>query len=226
MAERYAGFHRRSIEQPRRVLGRAGAADRLAQAVRARARLQPPAVRALVRRRADQPLPQRGRPPPRRRAADQPALVWISTEVDQQKTLHLRELHAEVNRFAAVLQALGVGQGDRVLIYMPMIAGGGVRDAGLRAHRRDPLGGVRRLCRREPGRAHRRRAAEGDGHRRCRHRAWARSIPYKPLLDEAIRLSQLTAAARAAGRTAASSRACDDDRRARSSTMPRCASST
>jgi propionyl-CoA synthetase len=52
--------------------------------------------------------------------ADQLALVWISTEVDQQKTYTFRELHAEVNRFAAVLQSLGVGKGDRVLIYMPM----------------------------------------------------------------------------------------------------------
>ena len=30
--------------------------------------------------------------------------------------------HAEVNRFAAMLKAQGVGRGDRVLIYMPMIA--------------------------------------------------------------------------------------------------------
>jgi propionyl-CoA synthetase len=53
--------------------------------------------------------------------ADQAALVWISTEVDQQKTYTYRELHDEVNRFAAALLALGVGRGDRVLIYMPMI---------------------------------------------------------------------------------------------------------
>ncbi len=52
---------------------------------------------------------------------DQPALVWISTEVDQQKTYTYRELHAEVNQLAAALRALGVGKGDRVLIYMPMI---------------------------------------------------------------------------------------------------------
>ena len=52
---------------------------------------------------------------------DQPALVWISTEVDQQKTYTYRELHAEVNQLAAALRTLGVGKGDRVLIYMPMI---------------------------------------------------------------------------------------------------------
>jgi len=47
--------------------------------------------------------------------------VWISTEVDAQKTFTYRELHAEVQRAAAMMQALGVKQGDRVVIYMPMI---------------------------------------------------------------------------------------------------------
>ena len=46
---------------------------------------------------------------------------------------------------------------------------GGVRDAGLRAHRRDPLGGVRRLRQRQPGQPHRRRRAHGDRQRRRRH---------------------------------------------------------
>ena len=53
---------------------------------------------------------------------DQPALVWISTEVDKRVTYTYRELHAEVNRAAAMMQSLGVQRGDRVLIYMPMIA--------------------------------------------------------------------------------------------------------
>ena len=54
--------------------------------------------------------------------ADKPALIYISTETGQEKTYTFRQLHAEVNRAAAMLQALGVGRGDRVLIYMPMIA--------------------------------------------------------------------------------------------------------
>ena len=54
--------------------------------------------------------------------ADQNALVWISSEVEQTKIYTYRELFEEVNRFAAVLKSLGVGKGDRVLIYMPMIA--------------------------------------------------------------------------------------------------------
>jgi len=53
--------------------------------------------------------------------ADQAALVWHSTEVNQEKTYTFAELHAEVQTMAAVLLAQGVRKGDRVLIYMPMI---------------------------------------------------------------------------------------------------------
>jgi propionyl-CoA synthetase len=53
--------------------------------------------------------------------ADQPALVYISSETNEEKRYTYRELHAEVNRFAAILRELGVGRGDRVLVYMPMI---------------------------------------------------------------------------------------------------------
>jgi len=51
----------------------------------------------------------------------QAALVFVSTETDVRKTYTYGELHAEVNTFAAILKAQGVGKGDRVLIYMPMI---------------------------------------------------------------------------------------------------------
>jgi propionyl-CoA synthetase len=54
--------------------------------------------------------------------AGQPALIYLSTETGEEKTYTYAELHAEVQRMAAVLQSLGVGKGDRVLIYMPMIA--------------------------------------------------------------------------------------------------------
>ncbi len=53
--------------------------------------------------------------------ADQEALVWISSEVDQTRKFTYRQMFDEVNRFAAILKSLGVGKGDRVLIYMPMI---------------------------------------------------------------------------------------------------------
>ena len=51
----------------------------------------------------------------------QKALVWISTEVDQTRSFSYEELFSEVNRTAAMMQSLGVGRGDRVIIYMPMI---------------------------------------------------------------------------------------------------------
>ncbi len=54
--------------------------------------------------------------------ADQPALIWVSTEVDREDVYSYAELHAQVQKMAAVLKSLGVGKGDRVLIYMPMIA--------------------------------------------------------------------------------------------------------
>jgi len=53
---------------------------------------------------------------------DQNALIFVSTETNQEHCYSFRELHAEVQRMAATLQSLGVKQGDRVLIYMPMIA--------------------------------------------------------------------------------------------------------
>ena len=53
---------------------------------------------------------------------DQNALIFVSTETNQEHCYSFRELHAEVQRMAATLMSLGVKQGDRVLIYMPMIA--------------------------------------------------------------------------------------------------------
>ena len=52
---------------------------------------------------------------------EQKALVYISTETDQQRSYTFRELHAEVNRCAGVLRGLRIAKGDRVLLYMPMI---------------------------------------------------------------------------------------------------------
>lgn len=50
---------------------------------------------------------------------DQLALVGVSSETGQTRELSYRQLHREVNTFAAVLRELDVGEGDRVVIYMP-----------------------------------------------------------------------------------------------------------
>jgi propionyl-CoA synthetase len=59
-----------------------------------------------------------------RHAAKRPndqALIFVSTETDEEKIYSFAELQAEVERMAAIYKSLGVGKGDRVLIYMPMV---------------------------------------------------------------------------------------------------------
>jgi len=53
---------------------------------------------------------------------DQPAIVAISTETASERSVTYRELHREVNTFAAILRSLGVAKGERVVIYMPNMA--------------------------------------------------------------------------------------------------------
>jgi acetyl-CoA synthetase len=48
------------------------------------------------------------------------ALIWEGEPGDR-RTLTYWELFREVNRFANVLKSLGVGRGDRVAIYLPMV---------------------------------------------------------------------------------------------------------
>jgi propionyl-CoA synthetase len=52
--------------------------------------------------------------------AAQPALIYDSPVTGTRRTFTYRELLDAVARFAGVLTTLGVGQGDRVVIYMPM----------------------------------------------------------------------------------------------------------
>lgn len=53
---------------------------------------------------------------------DQPAIVWEGDEPGETKTLTYRELHALTCRFANVLKDNGVAKGDRVTLYLPMVA--------------------------------------------------------------------------------------------------------
>ena len=65
--------------------------------------------------------------------ADQVALIHDSAITGNGRKLHLSELRDEVMALAAVLRDQGIEKGDRVIIYMPMVRGGGGRHARLRA---------------------------------------------------------------------------------------------
>jgi propionyl-CoA synthetase len=53
--------------------------------------------------------------------ADQAALIYDSPVTSTKKTLTYRELRDHVAKVAGAIAAQGVGRGDRVIIYMPMI---------------------------------------------------------------------------------------------------------
>jgi propionyl-CoA synthetase len=120
---------------------------------------------------------------------DQNALIWISTEVDKTETYTYKQLHAEVNRTAAMMQSLGLKRGDRVIIYMPnmpeavfailacarlgavhSVVFGGFAAANLAARIDDARPTL---------------MITADGGSRA-----GKVIPYKPLVDESIRLSK------------------------------------
>jgi acetyl-CoA synthetase len=49
------------------------------------------------------------------------ALIWEGEPEGETRRITYGELHLEVNKFANVLKGLGVGRGDRVAIYLPMV---------------------------------------------------------------------------------------------------------
>jgi propionyl-CoA synthetase len=121
--------------------------------------------------------------------ADQNALIWVSTEVDRERVLSYRELHAEVQRMAAIFLALGVKQGDRVLIYLPVIAEAAfamLACARIGAIHSVVFGGfasvslASRIDNAEPV-----LVVSADAGSRA-----GKVAAYKPLLDEAIRLAK------------------------------------
>ena len=120
---------------------------------------------------------------------DKPALIWVSTEVDQERVFSFAQLHAEVQRMAAVLKAMGVKQGDRVLLYMPMIpeaAFAMLACTRIGAIHSVVFGGfasvslASRIEDAEPTVIVSADAGSRGG----------KVVPYKPLLDEALRLSK------------------------------------
>ncbi|HIP22035.1 MAG TPA: acetate--CoA ligase, partial [Rhodobacteraceae bacterium] len=52
---------------------------------------------------------------------DQVAIIWEGDEPTDDKRITYNELHTHVSKFGNVLKEMGVGKGDRVVLYMPMI---------------------------------------------------------------------------------------------------------
>ena len=50
------------------------------------------------------------------------ALIAVSSETEEERTFTFRQLYDEVNAVASMLLSLGVQRGDRVVVYMPLIA--------------------------------------------------------------------------------------------------------
>ena len=121
---------------------------------------------------------------------EQAAIIYDSPVTGTVRTFTYRELRDEVARFAGCCRRSGVGKGDRVIIYMPMVpeavfamlacarigAIHSVVFGGFAAHR--------------AGDADRRRQAEGRSSRPRAASRSARVVPYKPLLDAAIEMAR------------------------------------
>lgn len=121
--------------------------------------------------------------------ADKPALIAISTETHSEKTYSFTELHREVQRMAASMLALGVAQGDRVLIYMPMVA-----EAAFAMLACARIGAVHSVV--FGGFASKSLATRIDDAKPVlivsadAGMRGGKAVPYKPLLDEAIDLAE------------------------------------
>jgi propionyl-CoA synthetase len=184
---RYEEFHRQSIEAPEAFWAeQAKLIDWHAPAEQVLDASEPPFARWFVggstnlcHNAVDRHVAARG---------DQPALIFVSTETGTERTYSFSELHAEVQRTAASLIELGVEKGDRVLIYMPMIpeaAFAMLACARIGAIHCVVFGGfasgslASRIEDAEP-----KVIVSADAGSRG-----GKVIAYKPLLDEAIRLS-------------------------------------
>ncbi len=120
---------------------------------------------------------------------NQPALIFVSTETDAEVTYTFAQLSREVQRMAAIFEDLGVTKGDRVLIYMPMIAEAAfamLACARIGAIHSVVFGGfashslASRIDDSTPSLVVSTDAGSRGG----------KVVPYKPLLDEALNLSQ------------------------------------
>ncbi len=120
--------------------------------------------------------------------ADKAALIFVSTETNEEITYTFAQLDREVQRMAAIMVAQGVGRGDRVLLYLPMIpqaAFAMLACARIGAIHSVVFGGFasHSLASRIED-ATPKLIVSADGGSRG-----GKVVPYKPLLDEGIRLS-------------------------------------
>jgi propionyl-CoA synthetase len=124
---------------------------------------------------------------------DKAALITVSTETPdgkpRERIYSFSQLQTEISRCAAIMQSLGVARGDRVLIYMPMIAEaifamlacariGAIHSVVFGGFASNSL--ATRIDDAQP-----KLIVSADAGSRS-----GKAIPYKPLLDEAIRLAQ------------------------------------
>lgn len=183
----YAEFHRRSIDDREGFWAeQARLVEWKQQATRICDNSRPPFVHwfpggttNLCHNAVDRHLKDR---------AGQAALVYVSTETGQERSYSFAELHAEVQRMAAILLGLGVGKGDRVLIYMPMVPEAAfamlacVRIGAIHSVVFGGFASVSLASRIED--ATPKAIVSADAGSRA-----GKVTAYKPLLDEAIRLS-------------------------------------
>ena len=183
----YAEFYRQSIDQPDAFwTEQAGLIDWFAPFTRVCNYDNPPFARwfeggqtNLCHNAVDRHVSSRGY---------QAALIYVSSETGQEKTYTFTDLHAEVQRMAASLKAMGVVKGDRVLIYMPMIAEAAfamLACARIGAIHCVVFGGFASgsLASRIEDASPKVIISADAGSR------GGKALAYKPLLDEAIRLS-------------------------------------
>jgi propionyl-CoA synthetase len=119
---------------------------------------------------------------------DQKAIIYDSPITGNAASMTYAELQAATARFAGMLRRLGVGAGDRVIIYMPMIPEAVVAMLGsarLGAVHSVVFGGfaAAELAKRIDDATPKVMISASCGHEPNR------IVAYKPLLDEAIELS-------------------------------------
>ena len=186
---RFDEIYRHSLDDPEKFWAEAAAGDRLGRAVGASARRVSGAVLPVVCGWPPEHLPQRSRPPRRGRVAPiSSALIYDSPVTGTTATFTYRELRDAVARFAGALVAEGVGRGDRVIVYMPMVPEAVIAMlacARIGAVHSVVFGGfaAHELASRIDD-----AQAEGRSSRPPAASSRARLVPYKPLLDAAIEM--------------------------------------